>query len=255
MIDISSIIKGLKKNETKSACINKDSLSLCCYDQRRLIKWMENEITSAHGFYTGISVLNCTYYSFDSEWSLQSRGKSELILNVRFKDIPINQIWMFKLSNSYCISWDVRIEFEEGLDVDNAQAGIFLSDKYINWINTYEEAPFLPIRGWQDMYLDNLESRVIGVRGFRDKNGFMPTMLINFSENRLPGIPFIKNTSKELNSRLLGVSLEGGYKKEGLYNFFNCKIELVDSEEKTDLFIEDIRNRILKDRKLGFIFK
>ncbi len=194
MIDISSIIKGLKENETKSACINKDSLSLCCYDQRRLIpplagrgvnspqldafrfvrkltprsllrgsslKWMENEITSAHGFYTGISVLNCTYYSFDSEWSLQSRGKSELILNVRFKDIPINQIWMFKLSNSYCISWDVRIEFEEGLDVDNAQAGIFLSDKYINWINTYEEAPFLPIRGWQDMYLDNLESMVI----------------------------------------------------------------------------------------------
>ncbi len=75
----------------------------------------------------------------------------------------------------------------------------------------------------------------------------MPTMLINFSENRLPGIPFIKNTSKELNSRLLGVSLEGGYKKEGSYNFFNCKIELVDSEEKTDLFIEDIRNRILKD--------
>ncbi len=255
MIDISSLIKNLRKNKnSKSHLISCDKLHLSYSKERGLIGWSGYEITGAYGFFSSFSVLDTIHYSFGAEWLIERENKSSLILRLRFKDIPLTQIWRFEMTDKNSIIWNVEAEFEENLVFDDAQAGLFVNGNYANWVNTYEEDAFLPIRGWQDMFLNNLESRIIGVRGFYDKRFFVPSLFIDFSENNSDLRPVIRNTSRDLNSRILAASFEGGEKKEGIYNFFNCRIELIDSEEKTDLFVEGLRNKLFKDRELGFIF-
>lgn len=255
MIDILSLIKNLRKNKNRKNCsISHDRLFLSYSKEKCLINWSGYEITGPHGFFSSFTILDTVYYSFEADWVIEREDKSGLILRLRFKDIPLTQVWRFEITDKNSIIWNVEAEFEENLVFEDAQAGLFVNGNYTNWINTYEEDAFLPIRGWQDMFLNNLESRIIGVRGFYDKDFFVPSLFIDFSENNSELRPVIRNTSRDLNSRILAASFEGGEKKEGVYNFFNCRIELIDSEEKTDIFVENLRNRLFKDKELGFIF-
>jgi len=223
------------------------------------IIWNDEQITQGAGLNVGINTLGLWTDSTKADWQVLEKSIDYFRFKVKFEDLPITQIWDFRIENEQEINWNIDIEIEENLYIDEFRVICLLSHRYKTWFNGYQQDNFPRITMWQDMPLNDTSGRFVGVR-FPTEGVFLPAFGLEFSNNNYTQpLPLIQNTSKELNAHVIGARMidiqEKKYYLTGKYNVFSGKIILFKNDESLDTKIENLRKVHFKDVQRYLVVK
>ncbi len=239
-------------DKRKELLLCKDFLSLFLHQGGIKLYWKKQELTTLCGLNLAINTAGIWSDSSSGEWSIIKRNDDEVIMRNKWYKLPIECIWRLKIER-HCFLWDMDMNVEEDLEIDEKRTVILTSSLYTTWFNSYEEGRFPQMIGWQDIPLDNMLSRFVGVRFSKEK--LLPPLSLKFEENKFGKTePVIQNTPPDLNAHIIGVKLidllENRCYQEGTYRIFSGKVKVYLSEDELDEEIEKIRKRSFKSEKI-----
>jgi len=205
------------------------------------IYWQDRELTANSGLSAAINTAGIWADSTYGDWQIESQKRDSIILKNVWKNLPLVCIWRLTITEDYAILWDIDMQTEEYLEIDERRAVVMTSSLYKTWINSYEEGRFPPIIGWQDMPLAALSSRIVGVR-FSGQQPLKP-LILEFKDSEFGrSFPLIQNTSSEMQAHLIGARFIDSEDKKsfakGAYKFFSGKMSVVSQEHYLDTKVE-----------------
>ena len=224
--------------------------------------WQDKEITERVGLNTAINTCGIWTDSSKADWEIQEAGQNYFVLRFCFKDLPLIQRWIIRFKSEAKILWEIEMEVEEDLKIDQRRTLIFVSAEYKSWLSSYEQGDFPRMGNWQEINLNNRFSRSVGVRFAKEKS--LPALFFEFKKNGYGQInPFIQNVPKEVDAHLIGAEIVDGSEKKyflpGRYKFFSGELTLFESDRILDTKIEEFRrqhfqnirsNKLSEERKL-----
>lgn len=231
--------------------------------------WQDKEITERVGLNTAINIFGIWTDSSKADWEIEEAGGDFFVLKCRFRGLPLTQSWIIKLKSEAKILWEIEMEVEEDLEIDQRRALIFVSPEYKTWVSSYEQGDFPRKGNWQEIGdLSNRLSRSVGVRFPKEEprtgDILARGLLLEFKENEYGRIsPLIQNVPEEVDAHLIGAEIVDNSAKKyflpGSYKFFSGEITLFETERILDTKIEEFRrqhfqnirtNKLPKERKL-----
>jgi len=211
------------------------------------IFWGDKEVTNHHGFFVAFQVLTQWHESSEGIWKVSRVNERELEAIIRWKCIPISQIWNIKILNSNQIIWNMKLHVEQDMEIDECKIGVLLSPDYKRWISTYEEGNFPKIKNWEKIKLEDSNSKFIGVRNYKEVNNFLPGFFMEFPDTNFDINSYIINSSLKINVRILQIKIRNFNRLDiGWYDFLKIKMIVQDKEEVIEEWIEQFRKSIIK---------
>jgi len=239
-----------RKSLLAERTISKDDLKLFFDKGQAKIYWKAMELTKNLGLYTTINVNDSWYDSSRAELQFKKIGQEKLYISIFYKDIPVRQVWLLTFTGPDEFSWEVDMEVSERLRIQHSRVSLFVSDKYTKWFNSGEEGRFPKGDYWQNIVLNQIDSRGFGVK----PTGEYPGILL---EVNAEGLPLIQNTIEGLSGRALQFELknekEEGYYTPGNYKYCNLKVKLIKEERLIDEYISGCKLLPLENENL-YIF-
>jgi len=224
-----------------AATIQNQDLKIICYGGDVKIFWRDVEITKNVGLSSSICTLKSWDNSHRAQWQVEERG-TIIIAKNKWEDLPISQIWKIWIDKEGQILWVIDMEVEELLELEERRVGLMVSSEYKRWVNSYEEKEFPLIKEWKDMKLKYLDSRCIGVRGYIKDEKQLPSILFDFSQEKLKALPQIQNTDCRENARVLQVRMPGKKRySPGTYRYFSGKILILEDELAFNDYLNDFK--------------
>jgi ABC-type polysaccharide/polyol phosphate transport system ATPase subunit len=196
--------------------------------------WKGIEITKNLCLYTSIRSLHTWNDSTQADWKCKSISDDKLILEGRWKNIPILQIWQFQLMDNNLIKWQIGMRVLEQIVVDRQQTNIMLSDNYDNWMVTdASKGRFTSFKSDIDSDWDRIWSgqakRGIGVSCLNKNKQYMPKVIFagKLDEHSM----HIVNSDAYYRGRVLqSLNQNKEILLPGEYNYFSGSIMLCESE-------------------------
>ncbi|MBN2121060.1 MAG: glycosyltransferase family 39 protein [Candidatus Omnitrophica bacterium] len=94
------------------------------------IYYKDKEITSGFGLYTSILSDGFWHDSQNILWQTIERGDNMLQARGIHIDLPIAQLWTIRLNKENLIEWEVTLDVDEAICLNEVQANIILSQDY-----------------------------------------------------------------------------------------------------------------------------
>ena len=238
----------MDKKINSNFALEAKGIKVSCEDGAIILYRKGRAVTFKTGFHLAINTAGVWTDSSYGKQELLAKGDDFIIIKNTWKALPLSCLWKFKIEDSGFILWNVDMEIEEYLEIDERRASVLLPPSYKSWVNSYEEGRFPQIIGWQDMPLENFSSRLVGARFSKDGLSF--PLILDFEDNKSgKAYPLIQNTSVDIGGHLIGVRFEdfAGKKryKPGTYNYCSVRILIFDNEKDLDDMIEKKRNMLL----------
>lgn len=248
---------SLKQRSIEIPGIVKGKLKIFCLGKGIKIFWDEKEITKNQGLNVAINTLGLWTDSTKADWQIQERKEDYLKIKVVFEELPLNQIWKIKIENQNQFLWEIDMEIEEYLHIDEIRIVSLLLPCFKIWINNYQQGYFSRIdKNWKDLCLENLPTRLVGVR-FPLKERTLPNFIME-PQNYESFFPIIQTSPLEINAYIIGfryiIPEEKKIYTPGCYPIFSGKITLSEKDLWVDSKIENLRQELLvkkinKERK------
>ncbi|MDP3041915.1 MAG: hypothetical protein Q8N62_04190, partial [Candidatus Omnitrophota bacterium] len=233
IIEDKAVIDRYIENEREKLILAKsfgsDKLRLFFDEGEAKILWNELELTKGIGMHIALNVNGNWYDSLHAEWQFKKLSQEKIYINVRYRDIPVEQKWTLSLTGEEELVWDVDIQVKETLQIPHKKISLFLSDKYTHWFNSSEEGEFPRGFNWERIFLNQIDSRGFGVKPAGDYPGIL-------FEVNVEGAPLIQNTNEQLKGRAVQFELSDGkdniqYAPGNTYKLFSGKIRLIEDEK------------------------
>jgi hypothetical protein len=192
-------------------------LNLIFNNGRILLNWQNKVITPHSGAHTSFYIFSRWYSSLQADWQIRQEGENKIVATGTFYQLALTQIWRLEITDNYEIKWDIELDSEEPLEIQEGFINVMLTDEYEQWFTPLEKTKFPLImeqdKNWQAFLDGNIFRRCIGAEAKK------------ISENRLPSLVFeqlnvdtkafaqILNTDYLTNCRVLQ------YKMQGLQNY------------------------------------
>ena len=230
------MVQGKKKTPQRGQdMISKGKVRIICSGYGIKLYWNDAEVTQGVGLNSAINTLGSWTDSSKAKWEVLAKGIDYFRLRVRFLDLPITQIWDLKIRNRQEIHWQISMNLKEDLYIDERRVACLVSPSYKTWVNGYQQGDFPSTSMWQDIALNNLFSRFVGVKSSIE-GIFLPSLGLEFSDSaHTQTFPLIQNTSKEINARIISAKMfdteENKHYLPGKYRFFSGKIILFENDD------------------------
>jgi hypothetical protein len=202
-----------------------------------------------HGLNTVLNVLTQWHESSECLWTIKNKTQNTVDITVKFKYVPVSQIWHIKILSDRKILWKVDIIAEQDLEIDCYKAGFFLSSEYKRWVCGDDEGTFSKINNFERQIKNgSFEDYFLGVRNYQNKNyGYLPGFFIDFSKTRALCFSSILNSNVLLNSRMIYITIDLPRQlKQGRYNLLNFKIIIEEKDSEIEKKIEHLRQLKVK---------
>ena len=235
----------------------KGRLRIVCSGGGINIFWNSSKITESVGLNVAVNTLGLWTDSTKAEWQIIEKGIDYLKVKVIFKELPLSQIWIIKIEGEYQIYWEINVEIEEWLHIDEFRIVYLVNSRYKTWINNYRQEDFPQLNNyWQDLCLDNIPTFLVGVRFPIEGNFLPPFTSESLSENENL-FPLIQNPPLNINAHIIGfrkiVCEEKKNYFPGYYRLFSGKINFYEVDYLLDNKIEDLRQlhlqAIIREKK------
>ena len=219
--------------------IGNSRISLVFNHGKTRVFWQGIELTKGLALYSSIRSSGMWYDSSQAFWEISGSDKGGFEVIGRWPWIPVVQIWKISLLDGSMFSWTIRQEAMEDIRLERAQVNLMLSDAYKGWVankHIYGKFPgsFNKHNGflWDRLWAGDIKS-TIGIRKQRLGRGifdrsFLPSVLLNCSENCRGHHCIVENTDDLFEARVLQCELDTdnkGVSKDDKY--FEGKIRIV----------------------------
>lgn len=207
-----------------------------------------NPVTRGAGLNIGINILGLWTDSTKADWEVLEKTEKCLQLKVIYRDLPLHQIWLFKIVDEKDIIWRADIVTEEWLYIDEFRVITLVNSRYKNWINDYRQGDFLRLDNrWRDLCLDSFPASLVGAR-FPAGGDFLPAVTLEVEAKNL--LPVIQSPPLDADAHIVGfrhINAQG--QKEylpGRYRIFSGRLSLFEDDALLDEKIEFMRQEYLK---------
>jgi ABC-type polysaccharide/polyol phosphate transport system ATPase subunit len=243
------------------AMLKRDNLGLVFNNGRLFLNWRDRLITPDPGAYTTFFMGNKWYNSLQADWEVKQESKNRLFAMGKFYQLAMTQLWQLELNDNYEIKWDIEVESEEPIEIQEGCTNIMLNSEYSSWFTTLERGDFPDIdekiKNWQALLEGNHLRKCIGVQTKNTPDSKIPSLAFEQLSPSYRSQSQILNTDYLANSRVLQ------YKTLNLQNYsetqanrfvyFSGKIVVGMLDIKT--YLEKLQNEfILSNGKSKWIF-
>lgn len=229
-------------NKKLPLVINQGATKIIALRRGLKILWNNQELAEGIGLSVSVNTLGVWTDSSEADWLIIDYGKDNFTIKVIFKELPLFQIWNFKLNNEDGLEWNIYAEIEENLCVNEIRVSTILNLDYQIWSDGVRGGGFQPADGsiWQDTYLGSTPANIVGV-----VNKFLPAVIFESSGNKFNDLlPCVQNSPAHLKSRLIGFRRVDFTNK---INYFACRryhifsgvINIADEKSALNLRLRD----------------
>lgn len=206
--------------------IQEDKLRVIVGEKGIKILYQGLELTNHHGINIAYKVLTQWHESSEASWEIIEVKGKQVETKIKWKTLPITHIWKVKVSNNK-IYWKVKMYVEEEMEIEECKVGVLVSSNYQTWFNSQEDGEFPIIGNWEEVKFNGSEDSLIGVKDYKNKYESNFNLSIDFSNNGVDITPIVLNSSKDLNSRFLQLTLRYPNKfRSGWLDFFKSTISI-----------------------------
>jgi len=239
-------ISGGQQSQQKEISIAKGHLRLIFNfgDKTARIYHNNVEITDSNSMATFFEIEGKNYSSLEAIWQVEKINKEEMVIKCRWPDLPLIQIWQFKVLSDGGFSWKVELDTQKAMKITKWNSRLMLPGKYNKWVTVDESQQFRDEKDREaGVVLKDLSSRCIGVMAA--EKDILPGVMFVSNLDSSKDIPVIKYSDAYKNKvRMLcffgARNADNSIFLPGRYNFFSGHIELMD-KEKMDGYINEAR--------------
>jgi len=192
-------------------------LSLVFNNGRIFLNWLDKLITAHSGAYATFLIKHKWYSSLQADWEVKTQGPNRLLAIGKFYQLAMTQVWQLELSDSYNIKWDIELDSQEPIEIQEGCANIMLTSEYDAWFTHLETGSFPLIddksKNWQALLEGSLSCKCLGVEAKVTPGSQLPSLAFEEMNPASRSQPQILNTDYLVNARVLQ------YKTLGLQNY------------------------------------
>ena len=159
--------------------------------------WDEKEITKGLGIHTAVLCEGRWYDSGQAKWEIEKESEHTLIARGKWQRIGLVQAWKLKINKKSELFWNVDMEAGEEVKPRECQVNIMVTNKYKKWFCVEECSNFTdkPVEDeyWHAVFNKEKLSKFIGVVKYETESGYMPSIVMEYSEKERIDISRIFN--------------------------------------------------------------
>lgn len=228
--------------------LGRDKLKLYFEDKKAKLSWKEQELTKGPGLHIALKANGIWHDSSSAEWRINSINQDKVYIDIVFKDIPVTSSLILSLMADNELLWDLGMQVKQAIDIADKKIGLFVSEEYKRWFNSAEEGQFPLGFNWENVFLNQLDSRGFGVK----PEGKYPGILF---EAMAKGVVLLQNTNEELKGRAMqfdfNLDRKGGQYEPGYYRLGCGRVKVIEEEEFFDKYIEAAKKEFIAAKSFG----
>ncbi|MCK5494392.1 MAG: hypothetical protein KAJ14_14875, partial [Candidatus Omnitrophica bacterium] len=225
----------------ESRTIYSEDLSVFADEDNKQIKiyYKNMEVTKSSGLKCDFKCNNITYNIYDSNWSIEQKGKTILILHLNWEQIKLGQKWIISIKdNGICCQ--VWLDNERSFNFEFFRAGFLFTAEYKTFFCGCQETAFpVEFDVLEDMFLENNNSDFFGLR----KQSLFPAVVLE-SEDEFSC--FIQNNDVDNSCRIFQLNIPGIIFKKGSKTF-SVNIKFLEDEKMIEDYIREEKQRYLQE--------
>ncbi len=222
--------------------LDSSNFSLIVEDGRIRIKCRDIEITTLSGLISSVYSNSKWHDSNHAIWDINKISTDTILVKTEWEKLPIIQNWRIKLTENI-LKWDIDLEVKERFEAKEHKVGILLTDKYQDWLSSYEEGMFPKFsKVWQEIRLRDKSSDSIGTRS--PSGTRLPSILFYIKDTNSNNSPLIQNSDEISSSRSLNAKLPSAIYEPGVYHYFSGSIELIEDDKIIKEYLSYYKNRL-----------
>ena len=196
--------------------LEKEPLNFVFNNGRLFLNWQDKLITPNSGAHTSFLISGKWYNSLQADWEVRRENENKLVATGKFYQLALSQIWRLELMDNYTIKWDIEMDLQEPVEIQEGCTNIMLTNEYTNWFTTLEKGEFPLIdyknKNWQALLEGNTFRKCIGVKE-ETSDGKISSLALEQSDYVPAAYTQISNTDYLNNCRVLQ------YRRLGLQNY------------------------------------
>jgi ABC-type polysaccharide/polyol phosphate transport system ATPase subunit len=247
--DAGKYIRGTQRDFT----VSKDKLKLV-FDNGRLSLFFDNLALTKSGnmyyaFYSGQR-----WFSSDAAfWTLEKKAENLMVARGVWNDAGVTQIWRLDVSSGHSFSWEVDLEVERQISIEQQRLRCFLSEGFKTFFGDFVSEDFSDL--FKDTDVDLLKRCISsGQVGLHDPSGKLPEITVSFSEE-LGNFAKVFNSDYYNKSRILHLEKVepeiGVLLAPGRHKCFKTEFRLEENRGTA----EPVSSGAIEDGKIRFVFK
>ncbi|MFC1709626.1 B12-binding domain-containing radical SAM protein [Candidatus Omnitrophota bacterium] len=238
-------LNKIKRQQGFLTNIEKNGIKLICSAREIHIFWNGLEVTRWPGLNIGIDSLGTWTDSTKADWQIIEKKDDSLKIRIVFRDLPIIQVWSLSIKEDSGISWDVDMEIEGRLHIDEIRLIGFVNSRFKTWISDYQQGNFPRFEdNFQDLYVSDKPTSLVGAR-FPFEGSFLPSFVLECQDNEKNLLAVIQRSPSNLKASIVGFKRMYGETEKvsapGNYHLFSERIGLYEDGAVLDNMIERIR--------------
>jgi len=187
--------------------LEKGPLNLVFNNGRFFLNWQDKLLAPSSGAYTSFLISDKWYSSIQADWEVKRERENKLLATGTFYQLALTQTWKLEITNDYEIKWDIEMDLQEPLEIQEGCTNIMLTNEYTSWFSTLEKGEFPPIdyknKKWQALLNGNISMSCIGVDAKETPNGKIPNLIFQQSNSASGTYAQILNADYLTNCRIL----------------------------------------------------
>jgi ABC-type polysaccharide/polyol phosphate transport system ATPase subunit len=200
-------------NKEGVGILERKPLNLVFNNGRLFLTWQDRLITPGSGAYTAFFVINKWYSSLQANWEVKMERKDKLVAKGKFYQLGLTQIWKLELTDNYEVNWNIEMDLQEPLEIQEGHANILLSNEYTRWFTTLKKGIFPQIKNedknWHELLNQDVLRTSIGVEGKESSDTKLPSLAFEQSDYRSAGRSQVLNSDYSINCRVLQYRILG----------------------------------------------
>jgi anaerobic magnesium-protoporphyrin IX monomethyl ester cyclase len=193
-----------KRKADSKKSIKQARLQVVYHGEGVKLFWDNQEITQSIGLNTSVCVFGLWYDSSKAKWEVLKHNQHELQLKSIWHNIPLSQIWRIKLDQEDQLEWNIRMEADAKIEIEQTKSSIMLCPDYKKWMIGDETGRFSNLRDWQQAEIKNLNAKQIKILGVKTKKSELPELIFDFFADNQAGLrPQVQNADKLINARII----------------------------------------------------
>ncbi len=260
IIDLPDINDYISKAQ-KEFVISSGKLKLA-FDNGRLTVFFNNiALTKADHIYSAFFVKQRWLTSDSAVWTIEKETDNKMVARGSWDDLGIHQIWRISVHEDCSFTWDVDIEVNQEVVIEQQRLRCFFSEGFKLFFSELISESFSDV--FNDVDVDLLKRCIsLGNVSLQDPSGKLPVLSLSFSE-KLGNFIKVFNSDYYSKARLLHlekVEPETNVKfSPGRHECFKTKFSLNENKAieilDSNYFIENKNIRFVFNRGSGKFYK
>ena len=244
-------IDGYLSKAQNEFVLSTPELKLIFDNGRCILEHKGINLTKDNHISTSIYANGKWYFSNSAQWDFRKEDNNKIIATGKWPNLPLIQVWEIEVNSDNSFKWDVSIQVNEELIIEQQYFPIICSNDYSYWFSKYGSGIFP--ESFRETEISMLQICIPdGELGLASQDARFPELCIKFS-NEFHNYAKIINSNFYDKARIMRIDKIEPERinkfSPGQYSCFKLSISL--SKDKR---ISDPISNELKGNKLKFIF-